>query len=37
MIEIVQLLYGTFGFDLRFFLSTKPEKAMGDPGLWEQA
>ncbi len=37
VIEIVQLLYGTFGFEFRFFLSTKPEKAMGDPGLWEQA
>ncbi|MFQ5899211.1 MAG: threonine--tRNA ligase [Candidatus Methylomirabilia bacterium] len=37
IIEIVQLLYGTFGFEPRFYLSTKPEKAMGDPALWEQA
>lgn len=37
VIEIVQLLYGAFGFEPRFFLSTKPDKAMGDPALWEQA
>jgi len=37
VIEIVQLLYRTFAFEFRFFLSTKPEKAMGDPGLWEQS
>ncbi|MBI4561212.1 MAG: threonine--tRNA ligase, partial [Candidatus Rokubacteria bacterium] len=37
VIEIVQLLYGTFGFEPRFFLSTKPEKAMGDPALWAEA
>ena len=37
VIEIVQLLYGTFGFEPRFFFSTKPEKAMGDATLWEQA
>ncbi len=37
VIEIVQLLYGAFGFEPRFFLSTKPEKGMGDPALWEQA
>ncbi len=37
VIEIVQLLYGTFGFEPRFLLSTKPEKAMGDATLWEQA
>ncbi len=37
VIEIVKLLHGTFGFEPRFFLSTKPEKAMGDPALWEPA
>ena len=37
VIEIVQLLYGAFGFEPRFFLSTKPDKAMGDPALWQQA
>jgi len=37
VIEIVQLLYAAFGFEPRFFLSTKPDKAMGDPALWEQA
>ncbi len=37
VIEIIQLLYGTFGFEPRFFLSTRPAKAMGDAALWEQA
>jgi threonyl-tRNA synthetase len=37
VIEIVQVLYGTFGFEPRFFLSTKPDTAMGDPALWAQA
>ncbi|MGH7262988.1 MAG: threonine--tRNA ligase [Candidatus Rokuibacteriota bacterium] len=37
VIEVVQLLYGAFGFEPRFFLSTKPDKGMGDPALWEQA
>ncbi|MBI3029609.1 MAG: threonine--tRNA ligase [Candidatus Rokubacteria bacterium] len=37
VIEIVQLLYGVFGFEPRFLLSTKPDKAMGDPALWQQA
>ncbi len=37
VLEIVQLLYGTFGFEPRFFLSTKPDGAMGDPALWQQA
>jgi threonyl-tRNA synthetase len=37
VIEIVQLLYGAFGFEPRFLLSTKPDKAMGNPALWEQA
>ncbi|MBI2153593.1 MAG: threonine--tRNA ligase, partial [Candidatus Rokubacteria bacterium] len=37
VIEIVQLIYGVFGFEPRFLLSTKPAKAMGDPALWEQA
>ncbi|MBI2461899.1 MAG: threonine--tRNA ligase [Candidatus Rokubacteria bacterium] len=37
VIEIVQLIYGTFGFEPRFSLSTRPAKAMGDPALWEQA
>ncbi len=37
VIEIVQLLYGAFGFEPRFLLSTRPDKAMGDPSLWGQA
>ncbi len=37
VLEIVQLLYGVFAFEPRFFLSTKPDGAMGDPALWQQA
>jgi threonyl-tRNA synthetase len=37
VIEIVRLLFGAFGFEPRFFLSTRPDKAMGDPALWTQA
>lgn len=29
--------YKMFGFTSEFFLSTKPDKAMGDPKLWEEA
>ncbi len=41
--EIVLLLrfmdevYSTFGFEYHVELSTKPEKAMGDPKFWEKA
>ena len=26
-----------FGFPRRYYLSTRPEKAIGEPALWEQA
>lgn len=29
--------YNKFGFKPQFYLSTKPDKAMGDPKLWEKA
>ena len=37
LIKFMHEVYSTFGFDYRVELSTKPEKAMGDPKLWEKA
>ena len=37
VIDLVDRFYRTFGFEYRMELSTKPEKAMGDPALWEKA
>ncbi len=37
VIDLVDRVYRTFGFEYRMELSTKPEKAMGDPALWEKA
>ncbi len=37
MIELVLQFYKTFGFTPKFYLSTKPDKAMGDPKLWKTA
>jgi len=37
LIDFADELYTTFGFKYRMELSTKPEKAMGDPKLWELA
>ena len=36
-IELVKAVYGVFGFPFHVELSTKPEKSMGDPKLWEKA
>lgn len=36
-LEFLQSVYGTFGFEFNLCLSTRPEKYMGDPELWEQA
>jgi len=30
-------VYGWFGFEPRFTFGTKPDKALGDPALWEKA
>ena len=30
-------MYGIFGFTFKLYLSTRPEKFMGDPKLWDQA
>ncbi len=37
LILLVVDFYKSLGFEPEFFLSTKPDKAMGDPKLWEQA
>jgi threonyl-tRNA synthetase len=33
----VKEVYGWFGLEPRFVFGTKPDKALGDPALWEQA
>ncbi len=37
LLELVSHFYSVFGLKPSFNLSTKPENAMGDPALWEQA
>ncbi|MEI8364687.1 MAG: threonine--tRNA ligase [archaeon] len=37
LISFVDEVYKTFGFEYTMELSTKPDKAMGDPKLWELA
>src|SRR3990167_591418 len=40
MLEMIRNFYKLFGFELRFFLSTKPDKALaieGQPKLWDEA
>lgn len=37
VILLTEKIYKQFGFNYHVELSTKPEKAMGDPKLWEQA
>jgi threonyl-tRNA synthetase len=37
MIGEVQEAYGWFGLKARFAFATKPDKALGDPALWEKA
>jgi threonyl-tRNA synthetase len=37
LIDLVHRIYSQFGFEYTVELSTKPEKAMGDPELWELA
>ncbi len=37
-VEFAKKMLGRFGFhDIQAYLSTKPEKAVGDPARWEQA
>ncbi len=37
LIDFVNYVYGIFKFEPAYYLSTKPDNAMGDPALWEQA
>lgn len=37
LIDLVNEVYSSLGFVPHFFLATKPDKAMGDPKLWEKA
>lgn len=37
MLQFGQDIYNLFGFERKYYLSTRPEKAIGDPALWEQA
>ncbi|XP_078618699.1 threonine--tRNA ligase 1, cytoplasmic-like isoform X1 [Branchiostoma floridae x Branchiostoma japonicum] len=36
-LEFMNSIYKTFGFDLKLFLSTRPEKAIGDKETWDRA
>ena len=37
VLEFGRFVYDIFSLQPRYYLSTRPEKAMGDPALWEQA
>ncbi|HYU17516.1 MAG TPA: threonine--tRNA ligase [Chloroflexota bacterium] len=37
LLEFGSSVYDLFGLDRRYYLSTRPEKAMGEPALWERA
>ena len=37
LLVFIEDFYKIFGFKSEFFLSTKPDKAMGDPKLWTEA
>ncbi len=37
LIDFINYVYGIFKFEPAYYLSTKPDNAMGDPSLWEQA
>ncbi len=37
VLEFQRAIYDVFGLQPRFYLSTRPEKAIGDPAVWEQA
>lgn len=36
-LDFLQTVYGIFGFSFKLYLSTRPEKFMGDPALWDKA
>jgi threonyl-tRNA synthetase len=37
VLEFQKAIYGVFGLEPRYNLSTRPEKAIGDPVLWDRA
>lgn len=37
LLKLIDVIYGTFGFEYTMELSTRPEKAMGEKKLWDQA
>ncbi len=37
VLEFQRAIYDVFGLEPRFYLSTRPEKAIGDPAVWETA
>lgn len=37
LLNLINDVYSSLGFAPHFFLATKPDKAMGDPTLWEEA
>lgn len=37
VLKLVKMFYEIFKLSPNFYLSTKPDKAMGDPALWEKA
>jgi threonyl-tRNA synthetase len=37
VLDFGRYVYDLFGFPRRYYLSMRPEKALGDPALWEQA
>ncbi len=37
VLQLIDEIYGCFGFEYSIGLSTRPEDSMGDPELWDQA
>lgn len=37
MLDLVDLVMNTFGFDYRYDLATRPEERIGDEAVWDQA
>ncbi len=37
ILDLIEKIYKTFDLNAEIFLSTKPEKAMGSPEIWEKA
>lgn len=36
-LDFLDHVYGVFGFTYKLYLSTRPEKFMGDPAMWDKA